>query len=169
MKSLCTMGGMGGKDLVLMEVAAECHVRRDFVAKIECELMENNQVLVWQEIFMGWDNPIRPGSKHMTSEDFYLLYIFPFVFFSFPFFSFFFFLSFLFTCLHHIMALSNDDTSCTFLCPSDASFIARSMHPNMEVWPMPKHLGNLTPSYVPTSSNLPEFLAQFECKLDHYS
>ena len=58
-----------------MEVAAECRVGRGFVAKIECELMENDRVLVLEEIFMGWNNPIRPGSKSMSSESFYVLYI----------------------------------------------------------------------------------------------
>ncbi len=66
---------LGGSRPVLMEVAAECRVGRDFVAKIECELMENDHVLAPEEIFMDRDHPIGPGSNSMSGEDFYLLYI----------------------------------------------------------------------------------------------
>ena len=37
--------------------------------------MDNDQVLAPEEIFMGRDHPIRPGSKSMSGEDFYVLYI----------------------------------------------------------------------------------------------
>jgi hypothetical protein len=37
--------------------------------------MENDQVLAPEEIFMGRDHPIGPGSKSMSGEDFYVLYI----------------------------------------------------------------------------------------------
>jgi hypothetical protein len=66
---------LGGSRPVLTEVAAECHVGRDFLAKIERELIENKQVLPLEEFFLGWDNPIGPGSKSMSGEDFYVLYI----------------------------------------------------------------------------------------------
>ncbi len=66
---------LGGSRPVLTEVAAECRVGRDFVAKIECELIENNQVLAPEETFLGRDNPIGPGLKSMSGEDFYVLYI----------------------------------------------------------------------------------------------
>jgi hypothetical protein len=67
---------LGGSRPVLTKVAAECHVGRDFVAKIERELIENNRVLAPEEIFLGQDNPILgPGSKTMSGEDFYVLYI----------------------------------------------------------------------------------------------
>ncbi len=66
---------LGGLRPVLTVVAAECRVGRDFVAKTERELIENNRVLVPEEIFLGWDNPISPGLKSMSGEDFYVLYI----------------------------------------------------------------------------------------------
>jgi hypothetical protein len=34
------------------KVAAECHVRKDFVVKIECKLMENSRVLLQEEIWL---------------------------------------------------------------------------------------------------------------------
>ncbi len=40
---------LGGSRPVLTKVAAECRVGRDFVAKIERELIENNRVLVPEE------------------------------------------------------------------------------------------------------------------------
>jgi hypothetical protein len=66
---------LGGSRSVLTEVAAKCRVGRDFVAKIEPELIENNQVLAPEEIFLGRDNLIDPGLKSKSSEDFYVLYI----------------------------------------------------------------------------------------------
>jgi hypothetical protein len=66
---------LGGSRPVLMEVAAECRVGKDFVAKIERELMENDRVLAPEEIFMDRDHPIGPRSNSMSGEDFYVLYI----------------------------------------------------------------------------------------------
>ncbi len=65
----------GGLRPVLTKVAAECQVGRDFVAKIECELMENERVLAPEEIYMARAHPIGPGSRSMSGEDFYVLYI----------------------------------------------------------------------------------------------
>ncbi len=47
-------------------------------------------------------------------------------------------------CLHHIMALSNDKTSCTFLCPSIAIFVHKK-HARLYggLWPAPELLGKL--------------------------
>jgi hypothetical protein len=66
---------LGGLRPVLTKVAAERHVGRDFVAKIERELLKNDQVLVPEEIFMARDNPIGPESKSMSGDDFFILYI----------------------------------------------------------------------------------------------
>jgi hypothetical protein len=57
---------LGGLRPVLTKVAAEYHVGRDFVAKIEQELMENDQVFRPGEIYVARDNPIRPGSMSMS-------------------------------------------------------------------------------------------------------
>jgi transposase len=65
---------LGGLRPVLTEVAEECRVGRDFVAKIERELMENGRVLPPEKIFMNQDHPIGPGSLSMSGEDFYVLY-----------------------------------------------------------------------------------------------
>jgi hypothetical protein len=59
----------------LRRVAAECRVGKDFVAKIERELIENDRVLPPEEIYMACVNPIGPGSRSMSGEDFYVLYI----------------------------------------------------------------------------------------------
>jgi hypothetical protein len=66
---------LGGSRPNLTEVAAECHVGRDFVIKIERELTEKGRILAPDEIVMGRDHPIGPGSKTMSGEDFYVLYI----------------------------------------------------------------------------------------------
>ncbi len=60
---------------VVTKVAAECHVGWDFVVKIERELMDNERVLVPEEIYLARNNPIGPGSRSMSKEDFFLLYI----------------------------------------------------------------------------------------------
>ncbi len=75
MKYLKHNARLGELRPVLMEVAVECHVGRHFVAKVERELMENDCVLSPEEILMGRDNPIVPGSKSMSCEDFYVFYI----------------------------------------------------------------------------------------------
>jgi hypothetical protein len=49
---------LGGLRPALRKVAAECRVGKDFVAKIECELIQNDQVLVPEEIYMACANPI---------------------------------------------------------------------------------------------------------------
>ena len=71
------------------------------------------------------------------------------------FFSFFFYF---FASLHHIMALSNDKTSCTLLHVFLLQpLFARSVHVYMEVWPTPELLGRLNFWFLfSTSSNLPE-------------
>jgi len=46
-----------------------------FVIKIERELTEKGRILTPDEIVMGRDHPIGPGSKTMSGEDFYVLYI----------------------------------------------------------------------------------------------
>ena len=66
---------LGGLRPVLTKVAAECHVGRDFVAKIERELEENDRVLTPEEIYLARDNPIGPGSMSMSREDFFVLYM----------------------------------------------------------------------------------------------
>ncbi len=56
---------------VLTKVAVECQVGRDFVAKIEHELMENERVLAPEEIYMARAHPIGPGPRSsMSGEDF---------------------------------------------------------------------------------------------------
>ncbi len=66
---------LGGLRPVLRKVAAECQVGWDFVAKIEQELVENDQVLTPGEIYGARDNPIRPGLMSMSREDFCVLYM----------------------------------------------------------------------------------------------
>ncbi len=66
---------LGGLRSFLTKVAAECQVGRDFVANIEHELMKNECVLVPEEIYMACAHPIGPGSRSMSGEDFYMLYI----------------------------------------------------------------------------------------------
>jgi hypothetical protein len=56
-------------------VTAECHVGREFVAKIEQELVANDQDLVPGEIYGAWNNPIGPGFMSPSGEDFLVLYI----------------------------------------------------------------------------------------------
>ncbi len=51
---------LGGLRPVLTKVAAEYHVGRGFVAKIERELVENDRVLMPGEIYGAQDNPIWP-------------------------------------------------------------------------------------------------------------
>ena len=58
---------------VLTKVAAECHVGRVFVAKIEQDLVENDQVLAPGEIYGA--HPIGPVSMSMSGEDFSVLNI----------------------------------------------------------------------------------------------
>ncbi len=65
----------GGLRPVLTKVAAECRVGRDFLSKIEQELIENDRVLAPEEIYGAQDNPIGPGSTIMSGEDFYVLYL----------------------------------------------------------------------------------------------
>jgi hypothetical protein len=66
---------LGGLRPVLTKVAAECRVGRDFVAKIERELMENERVLTPEEVYMARAHPIGPESRSMSGDDFYVLYI----------------------------------------------------------------------------------------------
>jgi hypothetical protein len=65
----------GGLRPVVTLVAAECRVRKKFVYKIERELMENERILAPDEIYLARSNPIGPGSKSMSGEDFFVLYI----------------------------------------------------------------------------------------------
>jgi hypothetical protein len=65
---------LGGLRPVVTKVAAECHVGWDFVVKIERELMENEHILAPEEIYLACNNPIGPGSRIMSNEDFFLLY-----------------------------------------------------------------------------------------------
>ena len=44
-KYLDHKGRLGGLRPAVTQVAAKCHVGKDFVCKIECELMDNNRVL----------------------------------------------------------------------------------------------------------------------------
>ncbi len=66
---------LGGLWPVVTKVAAECRVGLDFVVKIERELMENERILAPEEIYLACNNPIGPGSRSMSKEDFFLLYI----------------------------------------------------------------------------------------------
>jgi hypothetical protein len=66
---------LGGLWPVVTKVAAECHVGWDFVVEIERELMENERVLTPEEIYLACNNPIGLGSRIMSEEDFFLLYI----------------------------------------------------------------------------------------------
>ena len=65
----------GGLRPVVTKVAAECRVERHFVVKIERELMENERVLAPEEIYLARANPVGPGSRSMSEEDFFLLYM----------------------------------------------------------------------------------------------
>ena len=66
---------LGGRRPIVTKVAAECHVGKDFVVKIEREIMENARVLTPEEIHLARANPIKPGSRSMSDEDFFVLYI----------------------------------------------------------------------------------------------
>jgi hypothetical protein len=66
---------LGGLRPALRKFAAECRVGKDCVAKIECELIKNDQVLAPEEIYMAHANPTGPGSTSMSGEDFFMLYI----------------------------------------------------------------------------------------------
>ncbi len=66
---------LGGRQPVVTKVAAECHVGKDFVVKIECEIMENAGVLTPEELYLTRANPIGLGSRCMSNEDFFMLYI----------------------------------------------------------------------------------------------
>jgi hypothetical protein len=48
---------------------------RNLYAKIKLELMENERVLAPEEIFLARANSIGPGSKSMSEEDFFVIYI----------------------------------------------------------------------------------------------
>ena len=65
----------GGLRPVVTLVAAECRVTKKFVCKIERQLMENERILMPDEIYLARSNPIGPGSKSMSGEDFFVLYI----------------------------------------------------------------------------------------------
>ncbi len=65
----------GGLRPVLSRIAAECRVGRDFVAKIERELVENDRVLTPKEVYLTRDISIAPGSMSMSGEDFVVLYM----------------------------------------------------------------------------------------------
>ena len=56
---------LGGLRPVLTKVAAECRVGREFVAKIEQELVEN-EVLAPGEIYVAQDNP--PGQEQSSTR-----------------------------------------------------------------------------------------------------
>jgi len=64
---------LGGLKPALRRVAAECRVGKDFIAKIECELIENDRVLPPEEIYTARVNPIRPGTRSMSGDDFFVL------------------------------------------------------------------------------------------------
>jgi hypothetical protein len=66
---------LGGLRPVLTKVAAEFWVGRDFVAKNMRELVENKCVRAPKEIYKACAHPIVPGSRSMSREDFYVLYI----------------------------------------------------------------------------------------------
>ena len=59
----------------MTKVTAECHVGKDFVIKIEHEIMENACVLTPEEIYLARANPIGPRSRSMSDEDFLVLYL----------------------------------------------------------------------------------------------
>ena len=66
----------GGLRPVLRKVAADCRVEWNFVAKIERELMENERVLAPDEKYLAHaTNLVGPGSRSMSDEDFFLLYM----------------------------------------------------------------------------------------------
>ena len=61
---------------VMRKVAADCRVEWHFVAKIERELMENEHVLASDEKYLARaTNLVGPGSRSMSDEDFFLLYM----------------------------------------------------------------------------------------------
>ena len=67
----------GGLRPVLNKVAAECLVEWHFVAKIERELMENEHVLAPDEKYLNGASGslVGPGSRSMSDEDFFVLYM----------------------------------------------------------------------------------------------
>ena len=67
----------GGLRPVLKKVAVECRVERHFVAKIERELMENERVLAPDEKHLAGatGSLVGPGSRSMSDEDFFVLYM----------------------------------------------------------------------------------------------
>ena len=73
--NVCTRYLCSTMSLSLSDDDDECRVGKGFVAKIECELIENDRVLPPEEIYMARVNPIGPGSRSMSGEDFFVLYI----------------------------------------------------------------------------------------------
>jgi transposase len=64
-----------GQRPTLTLVATQCRVGRDFVAKVEKELNLNGRVLRPEEIFANRSMPRGPGSKSMTKEDGFVIYM----------------------------------------------------------------------------------------------
>ncbi len=60
---------------VVTKVAMECSVGKTSVVKIERELMENARILVPEEIYLARINPIGPGSRSMSNEEIFILYL----------------------------------------------------------------------------------------------
>ena len=60
---------------VLTKSAAECRVDWHFVVKIEREITGNKRILAPEVIYLAHANPIGPGSRSMSKEDFFLLYV----------------------------------------------------------------------------------------------
>jgi hypothetical protein len=72
--TLITRKGLGGLRPVVTQVAAKCRVGKDFVCKIERELMDSNRVLTSDQIYIARDIAIGLGSKTMTKEEMFVLY-----------------------------------------------------------------------------------------------
>ena len=59
----------GGKRPVAMQVARRCHVGKDFVIKVEGELMDNDLVLRPEEMYLNRASPRGLGSICMSDKD----------------------------------------------------------------------------------------------------
>jgi hypothetical protein len=59
----------------MSKVALECCGSKKFVVKIEHELMKDSRILAPEEILMARGLLIGPGSRSMSDEDIFILYL----------------------------------------------------------------------------------------------
>jgi hypothetical protein len=66
---------LNGMRPVMSKIALECHVSKKLMVKIEHELMENSHILTPEEILLALSLPIGPGSRSMSDEEIFILYL----------------------------------------------------------------------------------------------